>query len=120
MLKETTVTARINPELKKNAEIVLKQLSVSHSEVINMLYSLIVLRKGLPFDVKLSEGNITYPTPDPNLVGGGQVSEALAIYSVGKETLLKSGDPKPFKPFKAVRLSGQGPSASEMVLEGRL
>jgi antitoxin component of RelBE/YafQ-DinJ toxin-antitoxin module len=47
MARGTTVTARINPALKKSVEEILGKLGISHSEVINMLYSLISLRKGL-------------------------------------------------------------------------
>jgi DNA-damage-inducible protein J len=60
MARGTTVTARINPALKKSVEEILGKLGISHSEVINMLYSLISLRKGLPFDVKLPNDETSY------------------------------------------------------------
>lgn len=37
-----------------------------------------------------------------------------------KPKLLQVGKRKPFKPFKAVKMTGNGPTASEMVLNDRL
>ena len=53
MIKTTTVQSRIDPELKQNAEAILKQLGLTSSQAINAFYAQIVLVKGLPFDVKL-------------------------------------------------------------------
>ena len=50
---DTTVSARMDTKLKKEAENVLNQLGISHSTAINALYSQIVLQKGLPFNVQL-------------------------------------------------------------------
>jgi len=33
--------------------------------------------------------------------------------------LIKVGDQKPFKPFMAVKMKGEGPTASEMVIQDR-
>ncbi len=81
MAKETTVTARINPELKRRVEGILGKLGISHSEVINMLYSLISLRKGLPFDVKLPDDETSYILQNPELMG--QIAESLKTYHAG-------------------------------------
>jgi hypothetical protein len=37
-----------------------------------------------------------------------------------KPRLLKKGKHRPFKPFKAIRMTGEGPAASEMVIQGRM
>jgi hypothetical protein len=37
-----------------------------------------------------------------------------------KPQLLKIGKHKPFKPFKAIKMTGQGPTASEMVIRDRI
>lgn len=55
MAKETTVRARINENLKVEAEEVLRELGITTSQAINIYFSQIVLRQGLPFDVVLSE-----------------------------------------------------------------
>ncbi len=56
MAKETTVRARIDEELKTEAEGILKQLGLTTSQAINLYFSQIVLRRGMPFDVCLPDG----------------------------------------------------------------
>lgn len=51
MTKTTTVRARIEPRLKKEAEHVLGKLGLSATQAITLFYRQITLRKGLPFDV---------------------------------------------------------------------
>ena len=45
--------ARIEPDVKEQAENILAMLGIPASNAINMFYKQIILRKGLPFDVKL-------------------------------------------------------------------
>ena len=49
MANTTAVYARIDTTLKENAESILSQLGISPSSAIQMLYSQIVLTKGIPF-----------------------------------------------------------------------
>lgn len=53
MPNTATVYARIDPQLKKDVEIILKDLQVTPSALIQMLYGQIKLTKGIPFDIKL-------------------------------------------------------------------
>ena len=53
MAKTETVRARIEPELKAEAEIVLDTLGLSATDAITLFYKQLTLRKGLPFDVKI-------------------------------------------------------------------
>ena len=53
MARTATVRARMEPALKKEAEAVLETLGLSTTEVIRLFYRQLVLRKGLPFDVKI-------------------------------------------------------------------
>ncbi len=55
MAKETTVRARMDEDLKQDAEDILKQLGLSTSQAINLFFSQFVLRRGLPFDVVIPE-----------------------------------------------------------------
>jgi DNA-damage-inducible protein J len=57
MAKETTVRARIDEELKEEAEVILRQLGLTTSQAINIYFSQIALRKGLPFDVVIPVDN---------------------------------------------------------------
>ncbi len=53
--KTATVLARVDPELKKQAEDILEQLGIPASLMINMLYKQIVLTRGIPFRVSLPD-----------------------------------------------------------------
>jgi len=51
--KTTTVTARMTPELKSEAEEILEELGINSSIAINILYRQIVYCRGLPFPLTL-------------------------------------------------------------------
>ena len=72
----SAVYARINTELKDNAEGILNHLGITPSSAIQMLYSQIVIHKGLPFDLRLpvsrpvAIGNMTRDELDMELAKG--------------------------------------------------
>lgn len=47
--KTETITAKVKPEVKKEVEIILDSLGLSHSEVINILYHQILITRSVPF-----------------------------------------------------------------------
>ncbi len=51
--KSANLYARIEPDVKKEAENILSKLGVSTSSAINMFYKQIILNNGLPFKVKI-------------------------------------------------------------------
>ncbi len=53
MANTTPVYARIDSGLKENAEGILAELGITPSSAIQMLYSQIVLNRGMPFEVRL-------------------------------------------------------------------
>ena len=53
MAKSANLYARIEPELKEQAEMILTALGIPASNAITMFYKQIVLHNGLPFAVKL-------------------------------------------------------------------
>ena len=53
MAKSANLYARIEPELKEQAEMILAALGIPSSSAITMFYKQIVLNNGLPFEVKL-------------------------------------------------------------------
>ena len=55
MAKTAVVYARIDAELKVKAEAVLKQLGLSASSAVSMLYAQIARSNGLPLDLHLAE-----------------------------------------------------------------
>ena len=48
-IKSSNVAARVEPEIKEQAEAILAQLGISASNGINMFYRQIILWRGLPF-----------------------------------------------------------------------
>ncbi len=53
MAKTANLYARIEPELKEQAEDILTALGIPASNAITMFYRQIVLQRGMPFEVKL-------------------------------------------------------------------
>ena len=53
MNKTANLYARIEPDVKEQAENVLETLGISVSSAINMFYKQIILQQGIPFDVKI-------------------------------------------------------------------
>jgi DNA-damage-inducible protein J len=51
--KSEFIRARIEPQLKHDAEQILDQLGLSQTEAIRIFYKQIVINKGLPFEVRI-------------------------------------------------------------------
>ena len=62
MAKSANLYARIEPDLKEQAEGILSELGIPTSNAITMFYKQIVLQHGIPFEMKL-------PTARPLNVG---------------------------------------------------
>jgi DNA-damage-inducible protein J len=55
VLMDTRVHTRIDADLKAEGDALLKQLGMTSAELIRMTYRQLVMRKGLPFDVKIPD-----------------------------------------------------------------
>lgn len=55
MAKSANLYARIEPDVKEQAEAILNALGIPASNAITMFYKQIILKKGIPFDVRLPE-----------------------------------------------------------------
>lgn len=53
MARTANLYARIEPEVKEQAEAVLSALGIPVSNAINMFYKQIILQRGIPFEMKL-------------------------------------------------------------------
>lgn len=51
--KTANLYARIEPDVKEQAESILSTLGIPVSNAINIYYKQIILNRGLPFDVKI-------------------------------------------------------------------
>ena len=55
MAKSANLYARIEPDIKEQAEMILAALGIPASNAITMFYKQIILQNGLPFEVKLPD-----------------------------------------------------------------
>lgn len=85
--KTTNVTARIEPELKEQAEAILAALGIPASSAVNMFYRQIVLTGGIPFELRLPKN----PLPD---ISGMTDEEVLGEIRKGRADM-KSGKVRP-------------------------
>ena len=53
MNKSAVVHARLEPQIKKRAEVIFAKLGMSPTEAIRLFYAQVSLHKGLPFSVKI-------------------------------------------------------------------
>lgn len=58
MAKTANLYARIEPEVKEQAEDILTALGIPVSNAINMFYKQIILQRGIPFEMKLPQAKV--------------------------------------------------------------
>ena len=80
MANTSAVYARIDTNLKENAEGILSQLGITPSGAIQMLYSQIVLTRSLPL-------NLSLPQARPTVIGGMSREELDAELARGVDSL---------------------------------
>jgi len=73
MAKESYINARVDKQLKAQAEKVLRSLGVSMSELVTMLLRQVVLTKGVPFDVRLPNEETLRAIAELE-AGGGEIA----------------------------------------------
>ncbi|MGE5397482.1 MAG: type II toxin-antitoxin system RelB/DinJ family antitoxin [Chitinophagales bacterium] len=55
MARTSNIFARVEPELKEQAELVLEQLGIPMSNAIGIFLRQVVLQRGIPFELKLPQ-----------------------------------------------------------------
>lgn len=84
MARTSNIFARVEPEVKEQAERVLEQLGIPMSNAIGLFLRQVVLQRGIPFDVKLPQakpvsiGSLTQEQFD------AEIEKGLADLSAGK------------------------------------
>jgi DNA-damage-inducible protein J len=68
--KSATITVRLDPQVKKNAEVVLKALGLTTSQAVNLFFTQVSLHKGIPFDVHIPNAE-TLKAIEDGLAGRG-------------------------------------------------
>lgn len=53
MGKTAIIQTRVDPAVKRNAQIILNKLNISMSEAISIYLSQITLHRGIPFEIKI-------------------------------------------------------------------
>ncbi|MDR3076860.1 MAG: type II toxin-antitoxin system RelB/DinJ family antitoxin [Synergistaceae bacterium] len=93
MTKTTSVFARVEPDLKEQAEYILGELGIPMSNAISLYLKQIVLQRGIPFDIKLpkapplSLGSLSERDIDAELEKGfaditvGRVRKATDVFA---------------------------------------
>ena len=51
MAKTSNIFARVEPEIKEQAELVLTELGIPMSNAINIFLRQIIIQKGIPFEI---------------------------------------------------------------------
>ena len=87
--KTSNLYARIEPDVKEEAESILAALGIPASNAINMFYKQIILNRGIPFEVKI-------PPARPVNVAGLSETELDAELEKGYADM-KAGKTKPAK-----------------------
>lgn len=87
MAKTSNVFARVEPELKEQAEAILNQLGIPMSNAVSMFLRQVVLQCGIPFEMKLprreplSYGSLSKDQFDVEMSKGVRDIEAGNTYS---------------------------------------
>ena len=98
MAKSANLYARIEPEVKEQAEAILSALGIPASNAITMFYKQVILQRGLPFEVKLPEhpldvSRMTAEQMDTELEKGyAQMKAGQVIPDEYKRQFLKISD----------------------------
>ena len=53
MAKTAIIQARIDPDVKSNAQNILSQLNITMSEAISIFLTQVSLNRGIPFEIKI-------------------------------------------------------------------
>ena len=87
MARTSNVFARVEPEVKEEAERILDQLGIPMSNAVGMFLRQVVLQRGIPFEMKLpkrepvSFGALTKEPADAELEKGMDDIKAGRTYS---------------------------------------
>jgi DNA-damage-inducible protein J len=84
MAKTANLYARIEPDVKEQAESILSALGIPASNAINMFYKQIILQRGLPFDVKVPSSKIVNMSAIPEEQMNSELEKGYADMIAGR------------------------------------
>ncbi len=88
MARTSNVFARVEPEIKEQAENVLNQIGIPMSNAIDIFLRQVVIQRGIPFEIKLSEkkplvmGKLNKKQFDAEIVKGIEDIKNGRVYSI--------------------------------------
>ena len=81
MKRTSNVFARVEPEIKDQAECILNQLGIPMSNAIGLFLRQIIIQRGIPFDIKL-------PARIPPAIGAMSTAELNVELKKGYDDIL--------------------------------
>jgi addiction module RelB/DinJ family antitoxin len=104
MEKTATLNLRVNPEVKKSAELVLSQLGVPMATAIDMFLKQITLTGGIPFAVTLPKA--------PNNINADLMSASQVRHKLNEGLSdIEDGNERPAREAFARFMEGRGNEA---------
>ena len=90
MAKTANLYARIEPDVKEQAESILAALGIPASNAINMFYKQIILQRGLPFEVKMPTARPLDASVLTNAQMDAELEKGYADMQAGRTKSVKS------------------------------
>jgi DNA-damage-inducible protein J len=81
MAKTAMTHARLTPEVKRQAEIILKELGISISAAQEIFYRQIIAHRGIPFDVRLPNHQTIQAMEEARRGKGKKYTTAKELFS---------------------------------------
>lgn len=90
MAKTANLYARIEPDVKEQAEAILSALGIPASNAINMFYKQIILQRGLPFEVKMPAARLMDASVLSDVEVDAELEKGYADMKEGRTRSVKS------------------------------
>ena len=84
MARTSNIFARVEPEVKEQAEQVLEQLGIPMSNAIGLFLRQVILQRGIPFDIKLPQSKPVSTGSLTEVQFNAEIEKGLADLSAGK------------------------------------
>lgn len=84
MARTSNIFARVEPEIKEQAELVLEQLGIPMSNAIGLFLRQVVLQRGIPFELKLPQSKPLAAGTLTEEQFNAEIEKGLADLTTGK------------------------------------
>ena len=73
-MMDATVRARVDSDLKQEAEAIFKKLGINTSQAIVMFLNMVKLQNGIPFDIKIPNKDTLKAMQEAKVFKGEEIS----------------------------------------------